>query len=342
MLDGFLFIVLPRQLNDENRKRHNFYNLGGVIFRLTFLIGSIFFAAASCNRNPDSKPDSKPVAADTAQRANRIETPAAPPLRVAYRLYPLNDSLLKALPQTFDSARLATLLALNRIDLRKVRAKDTLAVPDTFVADFNAYAPFPRRLALADSVRKLLVCSYPLQAFAAYEHGSLVRWGPSSLGKKSTPTPTGLFHTNWKAKRTVSTENPEWILDWYFNLTNFTGVSLHEYELPGYPASHACVRLKAHDARWIYCWAEQWKLSPDGSYVLTRGTPVVIYGTYDFEKRRPWLKLAESSDAFAIDEPRLTDVLQPYLPTVLQRQAHRHSVINALADTLPLASAQPE
>jgi lipoprotein-anchoring transpeptidase ErfK/SrfK len=96
-----------------------------------------------------------------------------------------------------------------------------------------------------------LLISYPIEAFGAYEQGKLVRWGPTSLGKKSTKTPTGLFFTNWKSKETISTEDSSWILKWYFNLVNSTGVSIHQYGLPGYPASHACARLYEEDAKWF-------------------------------------------------------------------------------------------
>jgi len=257
--------------------------------------------------------------------------PESPPLNVTYRLLVLNDSILKTLGQTYDSTQLYTVLGLNRIDLRKVKQTDTLVVPDTLVRDFNAYAPFPRSIASLDSVKKILLCSYPLEAFAAYERGRLVRWGPTSMGKKSTPTPTGLFHTNWKSKSTVSTDNADWILNWYFNLVNNTGVSLHQYELPGYPASHSCVRLREDDARWIYYWAEQWKVSPDGRDVTAYGTPVVIFGNYDYKQRAPWLKLAEGDNAFRLTEDSANVVVQPYVPTILQRQATRDSVVAALA-----------
>ncbi|RPI72970.1 MAG: hypothetical protein EHM47_07060, partial [Ignavibacteriales bacterium] len=110
------------------------------------------------------------------------------------------------------------------------------------------YSPFPKHAEILDSVKKILIYSYPIQAFAAYEFGTLVRWGPTSLGKRSTPTPTGLFHTNWKAKRTISTVDSTWVLPWAFNLDNFAGVSIHQFDLPGYPASHACARMLDTDA----------------------------------------------------------------------------------------------
>ena len=61
---------------------------------------------------------------------------------------------------------------------------------------------------------------------------------------------------------------------------NARGVSFHLFDLPGYPASHACVRLLLRDAQWLYGWGEQWKLDETGRVVVVTGTPVLILGTY--------------------------------------------------------------
>ena len=65
-------------------------------------------------------------------------------------------------------------------------------------------------------------------------------------------------------------------------------VGVHEekilppYGLPGYQASHACVRLLPRDAEWLFHWGEGWKLGPHGWGVVEHGTPVLILGRYDF------------------------------------------------------------
>lgn len=169
----------------------------------------------------------------------------------------------KFLVEKYDTIGAKIILALNRLDGRFIRKPDSIVVPDTIINDKHLYSPFPKHLALLDSVKKILLVDQHIQAFAAYEFGNLVNWGAGSTGKKSTPTPNGLFHTNWKSKKTISTDDSTWILKWYFNLENFRGVSLHQFELPGYPASHSCVRLLEEDAFWIYKWAEQWILTKD-------------------------------------------------------------------------------
>jgi hypothetical protein len=128
-----------------------------------------------------------------------------------------------------------------------------------------------------------------MQAFGAYEFGRLVRWGPVSTGRKDTPTPIGIFNLTWKAKQRRSTDNEQWLLRWYFNFVNARGVSFHEFDLPGYPASHACVRMLQRDAEWLYSWGEQWKLDPDRRHVAVPGSLVLIVGRA--QPGAPWTSL---------------------------------------------------
>ncbi len=89
------------------------------------------------------------------------------------------------------------------------------------------------------NIDKIIFFSYPTQVFATYENGDLVYTGPTNMGRKKDPTPTGLFYSNWKAEETTSTFNDEWDLKWNFNIENKLGVGWHQYSLPGYPASHS-------------------------------------------------------------------------------------------------------
>ena len=156
------------------------------------------------------------------------------------------------------------ILHLNRIDLDHLRQGATLVVPESPVS-LAAIAPFPKQLwEDASMPGRILIVSRRIQAFAAYEAGALVRWGGVSTGRRETPTPEGLFATNWRSKLRKSSDNPAWLLPWYFNFINSSGVSFHQFDLPGYPASHACVRLLEADAKWIYEWAESWVLADEG------------------------------------------------------------------------------
>lgn len=241
---------------------------------------------------------------------------------------PPKQNRYKFLIEEYDTIGAKIILALNRLDEIFIRKPDSIVVPDTIINDKLLYSPFPKHLALLESVKKILLVDQRIQAFAAYEFGNLVNWGPTSTGKKSTPTPNGLFHTNWKSKKSISTDNPEWILKWYFNLDNFRGVSLHQYELPGYPASHACVRLLEEDAFWIYNWAEQWILTKDGEFVIAYGTPVIIYGEYNFKGVKPWLLITTEPEKAKVSEDELNEIINNHILTILTRQEERERILN--------------
>ena len=234
----------------------------------------------------------------------------------------------KFLVEKYDTIRAKIILALNRLDERFIRKPDSIVVPDTIINDKILYSPFPRHLALLDSVKKILLVDQRIQAFAAYEFGNLVNWGPTSTGKKSTPTPNGLFHTNWKSKKTISTDDSTWILKWYFNLENFRGISLHQFDMPGYPASHACVRLLEEDAFWIYNWAEQWILTKDEEFVIAYGTPVIIYGNYDYKGIKPWLLITTELEKALVSEDELNEIINDHILTILTRQEERERILN--------------
>jgi hypothetical protein len=161
-------------------------------------------------------------------------------------------------------------------------------MPPSWEGDELDNSPLPARWAWAEQYPKAIVVHQPHQVFGAYEHGQLVRWGPVSSGSRSHPTPSGLFHLNWRSRGRWSTVDPEWFMPWYFNFENDRGLSFHAYALPGQPASHACVRLLARDAQWLYEWGEEWELDALGAKILRPGTPVAIFGRYDFDRPPPW------------------------------------------------------
>lgn len=228
------------------------------------------------------------------------------------------------------------ILALNRIDRKNFKGKEVLIIPDTIVSDHRYYSPFPLKVEDAFEIPKLIMVSQRVQAFAAYQLGNLILWGPTSTGKKETPTPNGLFHTNWKAKETVSTFDDEWILKWSFNLDNYEGVSMHQYEMPGYPASHSCVRLYEKDAEWIYNWADQWIVTADEESILAYGTPVIIFDEYDFDSLKPWKELVNDPEKTKVSLSEINDQLGDYLDVILERKKQRIELI-AKQDSIKIA-----
>ena len=188
----------------------------------------------------------------------------------------------------FNDKQIELLEKLNRSDRNHLIRLQRIVVPDRWDLDELAYSPLTIAYKQARRFPKAIVVYKPGQVFGAYQRGKLVRWGPVSTGAKSSRTPGGLFHLNWKTTLKRSTLNRNWLLPWYFNFQNKRGHSFHQYELPGRPASHGCVRLLKRDATWIYDWGEQWELGPRGWRIRKQGTPVLIVGEYDHDRPALW------------------------------------------------------
>ena len=211
------------------------------------------------------------------------------PISIEYRLERLPPHT-SHLDERFTRDQWAIIEKLNRADASHLVGLEQLVVPTVWL-DELAYSPFPSTYAPAAHLPKLLVVDLFAQAFAGYERGSLVQWGPVSTGRDRGATPSGLFFLTWRSRGRHSTVNPEWFMEWYFNFDNRNGLSLHAYDLPGRPASHGCIRLLERDARWLYAWGEGWTLHENGD-AAERGTPLLILGAYPFGSPPPWRNLA--------------------------------------------------
>jgi hypothetical protein len=246
---------------------------------------------------------------------------AAQPSSPSYRIEPQPKTAAE-LAKRFTPGQIAVLEMLNRRDREHLLRADPpvpgLVVPTEWHDDVMAYSPFPAEWPAAEAHAKAIVVHQPLQAFGAYEHGRLVRWGPVSSGRRETPTPDGSFNLTWRARSRRSTDNEDWLLEWYFNFINARGISFHLFDLPGYPASHACVRLLLRDAQWLYGWGEQWTLEDGGRAVATPGTPVLILGSYPFGEPPGWVSIDALSNPIALPAslaPTTVRLPPPALPS---------------------------
>lgn len=238
--------------------------------------------------------------------------------------YTMQNAKLWLKDNATDFTKLELVTAVNRTDAKNLVKMDSILIPTDFTGDKIFYLPFPLEVNYLKDVSKILIFSYPTQTFAAYENGILTYSGPTNMGRKKDKTPTGLFFTNWKAEETTSTFNDEWDLKWNFNIENKLGVGFHEYELPGYPASHSCLRLLEKDAKFLYNWADQWILE-DKETVLVKGTPVVVFGSYDFDGQKPWLQLVQNPKALDISEAEVEKQSTPFLKSILDQQKIREN-----------------
>lgn len=93
----------------------------------------------------------------------------------------------------------------------------------------------------------LLVVSITKQTITLYDAGVVVVQAPVSSGTMANPTPTGIFsilEKNWWHRSNIYSAAPMP----YMQRINWEGVALHAGDLPGYPASHGCIRLTSEFA----------------------------------------------------------------------------------------------
>ncbi|MFZ1370505.1 MAG: L,D-transpeptidase, partial [Ferruginibacter sp.] len=102
----------------------------------------------------------------------------------------------------------------------------------------------------------------------------------------------------------------------------------HQYELPGYPVSHSCLRLREKDARYLYDWADQWILG-DKESIRVKGTPVIVFGSYNFDAPKPWLQLVMNPKAMDIAEAEIEKQTVPFLNNILAEQKKRETAETA-------------
>ncbi|WNM17952.1 L,D-transpeptidase [Flavobacterium capsici] len=261
----------------------------------------------SCNKNEETKNENKPI----VERVKPSEI-----------IYTFKKTLNWFKENNKNQKSLNIVLAVNRLDEANLKKSDSILVPTDSSGDIAYYMPFPFDVSALDNVKKIILFSYATQSFATYEYGVLTHVGPTSMGKEKDKTPTGLFFTNWKAEETTSTFNDEWELKWNFNIENKLGVGFHEYELPGYPASHSCLRLLEKDAKMLYKFADEWVLEND-QQVKLKGTPVFVFGSYDFDAPKPWLALSDNPKVLNISEEQLQKAISPYLNTIIKEQEKR-------------------
>lgn len=304
-----------------------------LVYAAIFLVAISLIQCKKDAQVEESAPNSTSVAQDSATKETPKEVVPQEAFTYTAMLFPekKKDSVMAAFKEKYTKEERYTILALNRLDLENAWRADTLMIPNKIESDFLQYSPFPRQLDIAKDVRKLVVFSYPIQAYAAYENGNLVKWGPSSMGKKAAKTKTGLMFTNWKKELAISTVNKSWKLPYNFNIHNTLGIGWHQYDLPGYPASHSCLRMLMDDAKWMFNFGEQWVLNKGGATVKANGIPVIVFGEYGWGKQKPWKVLDKNPNATTLTIEQMNAEIQPFKERILQEQKNRVEVLAAKA-----------
>lgn len=216
-----------------------------------------------------------------------------------------------------EQTKYRVITTLNRKELRFFRTNQKIIVPDTYLSDLRAYSVFPIYYSGARNIPKLIVVSNAYQAYACYEYGRLVRFAAANTGKRSTPTYPGRYSLNWREKLRRSSFNEEWVMPFTWNFHLLTGSAFHQFDMPGYPVSHMCIRQFREDAEWLFYWGEGAKRGKNGSYIPFSGTPVIIIDYYDFDKNiKKWLELTSNKEKIDYLSPNPLEVEEALIPIV--------------------------
>lgn len=286
------------------------------------VLASCHSASSDSKKTTDSQINDVDTAKNIVQSAPE---PPAPTINyVAWNLKK-NDSLRKIV-KNIKGDSLEVLRQINRTDKKYWNNKDTFLIPEPFSLELLDYSLFPKRIELIKDIEKMVIFSYPLQMYGVYSNGQLIKWGATNMGKQSTPTPTGLFFANWKGRKIRSTVNSSWVLEYNFNINNLGGVGWHQYEMPGYPASHSCLRMFLEDAKWLYDYANQWQL--ENGKKIANGTPVLVFGEYPWKGGKPWFNLIKNPEELKITEKEMNDLINPHLNEMINSEKNRIEVKN--------------
>jgi len=123
----------------------------------------------------------------------------------------------------------------------------------------------PTKKAPAQNVEKgplHIVISIADQRISVYDDGALIARSSVSTGIPDHPTPSGIFSVISKQRWHRSNLYSDAPMPYMQRIT-WSGIALHAGVLPGYPASHGCIRLKRDFA--IRLW-----------HLTKRGTRVII------------------------------------------------------------------
>lgn len=117
---------------------------------------------------------------------------------------------------------------------------------------------------LAAAGPMVLLVSIPEQRAFVYRNGVAIGVSTVSTGKKGHETPTGVFTILQKDAKHHSNLYNNAPMPYMERLT-WGGVALHAGNLPGYPASHGCVRMPLEFAKLLF-------------FETAMGTTVVVAG----------------------------------------------------------------
>ncbi len=283
-----------------------------IIFNLNFVL--LILALFACNNESketkiDNTTNSKPITKsiiDTNKIIKSLDTfPKIEYKRIIIKSKEHRSQLLKEF--AFDTANPSinkSVRTINRKELGYIRVGDTILVPDKYYDNMIAYSLFPYFYPAGINIDKIIFVSNRWQAYACYENGKLVRFAAVNSGKEKTQTYAGRYSLVWKDRLRRSSIDSSWVLPYTWNFHRYAGSAFHKFDMPGYPASHSCIRQFMDDAKWLFSWGKGEKYDENKKPIPYSGTPVIILDYYDFSRGKfgEWKYLTSNKDKL-IDLP---------------------------------------
>jgi hypothetical protein len=155
-----------------------------------------------------------------------------------------------------------------------------------------------------------IVVSIDNQKVTLFSDGVRVAQGPVSTGVPGHPTPMGIFSIIEKDRYHHSNIYSNAPMPFMQRIT-WSGVALHEGVLPGYPASHGCIRMSADFARKL------WPVTDLGARVIVTRSELAPVA---FAHPKLFAPKPKPSDA-QIATNGMDDGRNPTAPTVLAQTA---------------------
>ncbi len=137
-----------------------------------------------------------------------------------------------------------------------------------------------------------IVVSIHTQRVTLYSNGQRVAQGPVSTGVPGHPTPLGVFSVIEKDRHHHSNIYSGAPMPFMQRIT-WSGVALHEGVLPGYPASHGCIRMSHDFAQKL------WPITKLGVRVVVARDDLA---PRDFEHPKLFVPKAKPADQVAATE----------------------------------------
>jgi hypothetical protein len=281
------------------------------IFLILFSIFSISFLFIACDSGDDTsdkeKAERKAIylsLKDSTDKIDLILKDSFPRINYNYTVIRDKehlDSIKLAFAETEENPALNKMFCtLNRKERRFLRIGDTVVFADDVVPNMVAYSVFPFYYPGGKNLKKLVIVSAKYQAYCCYEYGKQVRFAATNTGKERTPSYPGRYAMVWRQELRISSLDSTWKMPYTWNIHKYSGSAFHKFDMPGYPASHSCMRQFMDDAKWLYKWGKGEKFDSVRKTSYMTGTPVIIIDHFDFTppRRKPWISLRSNKDVF--------------------------------------------